>query len=102
MGQSTQLFSTLVESHPTDRRYATNLASSQLLQLDVNLTLGEDEIKLTLCETTRDQLASIIATNKSPNYTIPYAKSLACLGLLESHPELISLLIKSGVKVSNL
>ncbi|GIU17714.1 transcriptional regulator [Shewanella sp. c952] len=99
--QSTQLFAILLENHPTDIRYATNLASSQLVQLDVNLALGGDETKLTLCNKAKNQLENIVEKNKNPSYTIPYTQALDCLGQLESQPELLSLLKKSGVKVFN-
>lgn len=95
---ATNGFKELVSDQPLNSDYLGILSSSQILQTAASIALGNKTGIIETCQQVKFRLESIIATNKSPKYTVAYAKALACLGESNEHTNLITELDNSGIK----
>ncbi|CAD6366165.1 hypothetical protein SHEWT2_00831 [Shewanella hafniensis] len=77
--------------------YIANLAISELLQANIYKKLGELSY-IELCNNVKKQVMPFTEKNKDPIFTISYAKSLDCLGVLDTHKELILFLEKTEIR----
>jgi len=89
--------SKLVEQYSENISYIAFLSDSQLLQARALIEASQRETAIALCLQVRHRLAAIAESNKEPAYSIAYAKALDCLGELESHPELMTMLQQNGI-----
>lgn len=95
---ATNRFRQLVSAQPLNSDYLRILSSSQILQTAASIALGNKTGIIETCQQVKFRLENIIATNKSPKYTVAYAKALACLGESNEHTNLITELDNSGIK----
>ncbi|KKO44700.1 transcriptional regulator [Arsukibacterium ikkense] len=87
----------LTAQYSKNMSYIAFLTDSQLLQAKTLVAESQDEAATSLCEQVQRRLADVVQTNKDARYVSAYAKSLDCLGILASQPELIALLEKNNI-----
>lgn len=87
----------LISKYSMNTTYNGYLSDSQLLQARSLVGINQHQAAKSLCQQVKDNLSVVVAANKDPRYSITYAKALDCLGQLDSHPELIALLLQNGV-----
>ncbi|MGI2177320.1 winged helix-turn-helix domain-containing protein [Shewanella frigidimarina] len=77
--------------------YSAGLAQSNMLAASLLKSLGQPLQIVPLCQQTKSQMAAIVEKNNNPQFTIPYARALDCLGELPQHPDLVQLLESSAI-----
>ncbi len=87
----------LSEQNVNNLRYRAMLAKSQLI-LARSLFDDADENKVkALCLQVQSDLVEIVTKNKEPDFIIPYAKALNCIGQLELNGEIVTLLQRENI-----
>lgn len=71
--------------------------SNSYLVLAAGLYRRDLKAAQTLCQHARTELGDIVAKNKEPEFTMPYARALDCLGTLNNEQLLIALLEQNGI-----
>ncbi len=84
---ATNGFKELVSAQPLNSDYLGTLSASQILQTAASIALDNKTSIIETCKQVKFRLESIITTNKSPRYTVAYAKALACLDESNEHSE---------------
>jgi hypothetical protein len=74
--------------------YISNLSKSILLEAKA---VKNDNTTHELCNTSKNLLSPVIQKEMSPKFTVPYVKSLDCLGELTEDKTLESLLFESHI-----
>jgi DNA-binding winged helix-turn-helix (wHTH) protein len=82
----------LIAQNATNVRYQVAHSNSQLALARALLSSGDRDSALMLCLQVQTTLAAIVAKNKEPEFTIPYAKALDCQSKLDAEPTLNTLL----------
>lgn len=91
------VFTELTSQSPQNQTYIVNLSDSQLLQAKALIIANQPDSAMPLCSQAKRRLSVITASNRDPRYTITYAKALDCLGELENHPKLITMLLQNDI-----
>ena len=91
------MYGELLKLSPKNNSYVAGIADSQLLKARLLHKMTQLHVSADLCQNARDMLSTIATNNRTPRYTITYAKVLDCLGQLHDSPELVSLLNQNGV-----
>lgn len=94
---ATESYRELANDFNQEITYIANLAISELLQANIYKKLGEP-FYIELCKSVRNKITPFTEKNKDPIFTISYAKSLDCLGVLDTHKELILFLEKNDIR----
>ncbi|WP_350995656.1 winged helix-turn-helix domain-containing protein [Shewanella sp. TB7-MNA-CIBAN-0143] len=95
--QATTSFNQLVTEFPQSSAYTAGLAQSKMLMASLLASVGSSQQVKVLCEQSKALLISIVNKNSSPQFTIPYAQALDCLGEVEQQPDLIKQLQQSAI-----
>ena len=95
--QAIIFFSQLITEFTQNTTYPAGLAQSNMLAASLQTSLGESQQVNSLCQQSKALLASIVDNNSSPQYTIPYAQALDCLGELDQQLDLLQLLQQSNI-----
>ncbi|MEE1982769.1 winged helix-turn-helix domain-containing protein [Shewanella xiamenensis] len=95
---ATESYRELVNDFNQEITYIANLAISELLQASIYKKLGQSPYSIELCKKVKQQIKPFTEKNKDPIFMISYAKSLDCLGELDTHKELILFLEKKDIK----
>ncbi|WP_445776976.1 nSTAND1 domain-containing NTPase [Shewanella sp.] len=90
-------FKQLTIEFTQDTSYSINLAQSKMLTARLLNALNRHKDVHTLCEQSKVLLASIAEKSNAPQFTVPYAQALDCLGELDQHPSLLQLLQQSAI-----
>jgi tetratricopeptide (TPR) repeat protein len=90
-------FSKLTTEFKQSSLYEANLTQSNMLAASLLASLGQPQQVITLCRQSKSLLATIVDKNNDPQFTIPYAQALDCLGELDQHPDLLQLLQQSAI-----
>ena len=87
----------LTKQYPQDSNYLALLSDSQLLQAKAIAESGQREVAIEQCLKVQDRLTDIAVINQDPKYSVPYARALDCLGHLDMHPALVSMLQQNDI-----
>ena len=90
-------FSQLAAEFNQNTAYSAGLAQSKMLTASLLASLGQADEIGSLCEQSKILLAAIVEKNNDPQFTIPYAQALDCLGELEQHNDLVKQLQQSAI-----
>jgi tetratricopeptide (TPR) repeat protein len=90
-------FNQLTTEFNQNTSYSAGLAQSNMLAATLLTSLGQQQQVNSLCLQAKNQLAPIIDHNRDPQFTIPYAKALDCLGELKQQPDIVQLLQHSAI-----
>ncbi|AZG72302.1 winged helix-turn-helix domain-containing protein [Shewanella livingstonensis] len=90
-------FSELTTEFKQSSLYVANLTQSNMLAASLLASIGQPQQVITLCRQSKSLLATIVEKNNDPQFTIPYAQALDCLGELDQHPDLLQLLQQSAI-----
>ncbi|MGI2114169.1 winged helix-turn-helix domain-containing protein [Shewanella frigidimarina] len=90
-------FSKLTTEFKQSSLYVANLTQSNMLAASLLASLGQPQQVITLCRQSKSLLATIVDKNNDPQFTIPYAQALDCLGELDQHHDLLQLLQQSAI-----
>ena len=94
---ASDIYQKLVLRNKQNIRYQAFLSVSQLAQAKV--LAAENNIKgsIALCRAVEKRLSNIVKHNKDPQYTVPFLKASDCLGQLDNHQELLTMLIQQNI-----
>lgn len=95
--QAIASFKQLTTEFTQDTSYSISLAQSKVLTATLLTSLNQPKEVQTLCEQSKMLLASIAEKSNAPQFTVPYAKALDCLGELDQHYDLVKLLQQSNI-----
>src|SRR5690606_25458778 len=76
------MYGELLKLSPKNNSYVAGIADSQLLKARLLHKMTQLHVSADLCQNARDMLSTIATNNRTPRYTITYAKVLDCLGQL--------------------
>ncbi|AUD59863.1 transcriptional regulator [Shewanella sp. Pdp11] len=93
--QAKNEFFKLSKKYHQNTNYISKLSESILLEAK---TAKDKNIKHKLCLDSKKLLSPIIEKDKSPNFTVPYIKSIDCLGEVINDESLNKLLIESQIQ----
>ncbi|WP_285163381.1 nSTAND1 domain-containing NTPase [Shewanella goraebulensis] len=91
------LFTKISDIHPQRVKYKALLSSSELLAYSTGKQLHLSQTDVSMCKRSKIRLSPLIQHNKTPELTIPYAKSLLCLQQLPSNSPLMSIINQAGI-----
>ena len=95
--EASRTYRELASKQQQNIRYLASLSASQLVQAKALIADNKEKDALVLCREVDERLADIVKNNKDPQYTLPYLQASDCLGQLENHQELLTMLDQHSI-----
>ncbi|WP_445765995.1 nSTAND1 domain-containing NTPase [Rheinheimera sp.] len=96
-GSAKSVYAELLTQYADNMRYSALLAESKITLAKTFLEENQPDKAQELCQQVFGSLTDIVKHNKDPQYSVPYVKTLDCLGQLKTQPELIAMLQQNGI-----
>lgn len=96
-GSAKSVYAELLTQYAENMRYSALLAESKITLAKTFLKENQPDKAQELCQQVFGSLTDIVKHNKDPQYSVPYVKTLDCLGQLQTQPELIAMLQQNGI-----